>query len=91
MVNIVANFLLALVATLVVSGLAKWVAGRIASANARVAAFSVGCGYVIGKYSFVKPLGASIADNIAALAGAIVALALLWIVFFSGRNRARAD
>jgi LPXTG-motif cell wall-anchored protein len=87
MLNIIANFTLALIATLLVSGVAKWIAGKFTDA-ARVASFAVGCGYVVGKFSFVKPAGADISNNVAALAGALVALALLLFFLFRKKDHA---
>lgn len=89
MVNIIANFVLALIATLVVSAVAKWIAGKFTVEGARIASFAVGCGYTVGKYSFVKAAGADIALNAAALAGAVVALVLLWFILFR-KNHAAA-
>jgi hypothetical protein len=89
MLNIIVNFLLALIATLLVSGVAKWIAGKFTAEGARIASFGVGCGYTIGKYSFVKPAGADISLNAAALAGALVALVMLWFILFR-RNHATA-
>ena len=88
MLNIVANFLLALIATLLVSWVAKWVAGKFTAESAKVASFAVGCGYALGKYSFVKPASADITNNVAALAGALLALVVLWVLLFRKKNHA---
>jgi hypothetical protein len=90
MLNIIANFLLALVGTLLLSGAAKWIAGKFTTAEAaRFISFGFGCGYAIGKFSFVKPAGADSSLNIAQLAGALVALVMLWLLLFR-RNHAKA-
>jgi hypothetical protein len=88
MLNIIANFLLAFIGTLIISGVAKWLAAKFTTEGARIASFAVGCGFVVGKYSFVKPAGADISLNIAALAGALAALSLLWFILFRTKHAA---
>lgn len=88
-VNISVNFLLAFVGTLLLAGLAKWIAARLTTAEAsRLVSFGFGCGYTVGKFSFVKPTGADISMNVAQLAGAFAALAVLWFLLFHRKNHA---
>ncbi len=75
----------AIIGTLAVGGLARWLGGYFTTVhNARVAAFGAAIGYVVGKYSYVRPLGSPLDAwiPIASLIGAIAGLTILWIIFF---------
>ena len=87
--NIAANFLLAIIGTLLLAGVAKWIAGKLTTAEAaRFVSFGFGCGYTVGKFSFVKPAGADVTLNIAALLGALVGLVMLWFLLFRDKGHA---
>jgi ABC-type Fe3+-siderophore transport system permease subunit len=90
MLNIIANFLLAMFGTLLLTGAAKWIAGKITTAEAsRYVSFGFGFGYMTGKFSFVKPAGSDISLNMAQVIGSVVALVILWFILFR-RNHVEA-
>ena len=88
LVNLALSFIVALIGTLLAAGLARWIGGYFADpANARVAAFGAAIGYVLGKYSYVRPLGSEFVwTPIASFMGAIVALVIVWFVLFKRRE-----
>jgi hypothetical protein len=87
---ILLNFGLALLATLVVSGVAYGIARALTIGSPRVAALAFGCGYAISGYTFVQPLGTDVTVQAAKAAGAVVALVILWFVLFRRRNHAQS-
>ena len=88
LVNLALSLILALVGTLVVAGLARWIGGYFADpASARIAAFGAAIGYVLGRYSYVRPLGSEFAwTPIASFIGTAVALVIVWFVLFKRRE-----
>lgn len=83
------NILFAVLSTLLVGGVAKWVAGWFTTQpNTRIAGFAAACGYAIGKYSFAKPIGGNITAPALAALGAVIGLVILWFILFRKRESA---
>lgn len=76
---ILADFAAVLVATLLTGGITYWIFKHFASTKvAAVAAFWLSLGRAGERYSFSGPLNAETAPALGALAGAVLALFLLW-------------
>lgn len=78
---ILLNIVFAMLTTLLVGGVTKWVSHWFTS-HTRVAAMASACGYAVAKYSFVRPLGADITAPALAVLGAVLGIAVLWFMLF---------
>jgi hypothetical protein len=76
----VTAFLSALVVTLIVGAIARFLAASFTTdSSARVVGFCVALGFSLGRFSYRGPATMQAAIAVSAIVGAVAALAVLWV------------